>query len=199
MKDSDEVIDRVLTGLRDVSAPVGMEQRVRAAMECRTAERTGWQWRSWSVGMAAVVVLLAAGVVEVKRPRVHNDVVAEAKQTLIVDNPAPIVASESRNTEILRVAQNDLGHRAPRTVDPPAVNDVDMGGIPAPPMPLTEQERLLLQLAHRADATGLTPLNAEARAKQNAAFDAEFQEFFAPPAPTSANTNLTEKEKGETQ
>ena len=112
MKESNETMDRVLAGLRDVSAPVGMEKRVLAAMERRAAERTGWQWRSWSVGLAAALVLLAAGVVELKRPRVRNDVVAEAKQTLIPDNPAPIVASETRNTEILRVAQNDLNGAA---------------------------------------------------------------------------------------
>jgi hypothetical protein len=73
------------------------------------------------------------------------------------------------------------------------------GGFPAPPMPLTEQEKLLLRVAHRSDPTELTPLNAEARARQSAAFDDEFQQFFAPPVIPEDQTNSTDKEKGDTR
>lgn len=197
MKDSHEAIDRVLTGLRDVSAPVGMEQRVLAAMERRTAERTGWQWRTWSVGLAAVVVLLAAGVVSVRPHRSYPEAVAVVAQPPVLPGPAPVAETRQRNTGIRTVAQNDRGHKVFPTRE--TVLQEETTSIPAPPMPLTEQERLLLQLAHRADATELTPLNAEARAKQNAAFDEEFQEFFATSGTASANTNSNEKEKGDTQ
>ena len=197
MMDSNEAIDRVLTGLRDVSAPAGMEQRVHAAMEHRAAQETGRHWRSWSLGLAAAVVLLAVGVISIRPRGSHTEAVASVAQPLVLPNPEPASEARARNTEILRVAQNEHGHRTSAKRE--TVQQEATTSIPAPPMPLTEQERLLLQLAHRTDATELTPLNAEARAKQNAAFDAEFQEFFAPPATAPANTNSDEKEKGETQ
>ena len=75
------------------------------------------------------------------------------------------------------------------------------GGIPAPPMPLTEQEKLLLHLAHRSDPQELTPLIAEVRAQQEAEFDEEFQEFFAPPAPAAEEkqTDPTNDDRGESR
>ena len=71
-------------------------------------------------------------------------------------------------------------------------------------MPLTDEEKLLLRVAHGRDPQELTPLNAEARARQEAEFDAEFLEFFAVPEfvadekqadPTEEAT--TENDKGE--
>ena len=197
MKDSHEAINRVLSGLRDVSAPIGMEQRVQAAMERRATERTGWQWRSWSIRLSAALVLLAVAVVSVQSHRSHTEAIAAVTQPPVLPRPAPAAETRQRNIGIVRVAQNDLGRKMVVTGE--TVQAEDTTSIPAPPMPLTEQEKLLLKLAHRTDATELTPLNAEARAKQNAAFDAEFQEFFAPSGTESAKTNASEKEKGATQ
>jgi len=199
MKNSQDAMDRVLTGLRDVSAPEGMEQRLRAAMESRAAAKAGWQWRSWSIGLAAAVVLVAAVVVSLRPHKVPTQAVEAVERPLALPTFAAALPTQKRNTEILRVAQNDLGRGVHGDIAPPSVQAMDTGGIPAPPMPLTEQERLLLRLAHRTDATELTPLNAEARARQNAEFDAEFQEFFAPPVVAEIDTNSTEPEKGETR
>ena len=199
MKDSQQAIDKVLAGLRDVSAPGGMEQRVLAAMEERAAAQVGWQWRSWSFGLAAAMVLVTAAVVLARPHGAKVDVVAVVKPAL----PMAGVVSEKqkRNTVVLRSAQNDVKYRrasAAAPVQVAAENPVATGGIPAPPMPLTEQEKLLLRLAHRNDATELTPLIADARAKQHEAFDAEFQEFFAPVA-AAIDTNSNEKDKGDTR
>lgn len=217
MKDSDEAIDRVLTGLRDVSAPAGMEQRVLAAMERQASAGAGSQWRTWSIGLAAAVVLVAAVAVSLRPHKVPNQAVVAVTQPLAAPVSSTVVQLPKRNTEIqpvikvangshatteaaaLRFAKNDLNRSVQRAATPQPVQVADTGGIPAPPMPLTEQERMLLRLAHRTDAAELTPLNAEARARQNAEFDAEFQEFFAPPATIANEMNSTEKEKGETR
>ena len=196
MKDSQEAIDRVLTGLRDISAPVGMEGRVLAAMEQRAASGARWQWRRWLVGLAAAVVLIAAVMILRPQHTAKDGILPTVTQPLI----ATVAKNQGRNTEILRPAQNGLvRYRQAKPVRLESKHVAELGGIPAPPMPLTEQERLLLQLAHRADATELTPLNAEARTRRDAEFDAEFQEFFTPPITTANDTNSNEKEKGATQ
>lgn len=199
MKNSNEAIDRVLTGLRDICAPDRMDQRVLAAMERRAAERSGWQWRSWPVGLAAATVVVAAMVFSLRPHKIGVETVAAGKPALSLRIPGPVVDTQRRNTGVLHVAQNGLNRRVLIVATSPPVKTMDTVGIPAPPMPLTQQERLLLRLAHRADATELAPLNAEVRARQGAEFDAEFQEFFAPPVTAVNDTNSTEKEKGATQ
>jgi hypothetical protein len=43
---------------------------------------------------------------------------------------------------------------------------------------LTEQEKLLLRLAHRNDAQDINLLNPDAQAQQSAKATQQFQEFF---------------------
>jgi len=201
MKNSDESIDRVMAGLRDVEAPEGMERRVLAAIEERAAARSGYSWRTWSFGLAAVVVLVAAVVVSVApRQRKHSNFAA-VKLPTVVTVPAPVALVQRRNTRVLRFAQNDVNSYGVQREETRAEEPVTSGGIPAPPMPLTEQEKLLLHLAHRSDPQELTPLIAEVRARKDAEFDEEFQEFFAPPAPVTEEkqTDPTMNEKGESR
>jgi hypothetical protein len=49
---------------------------------------------------------------------------------------------------------------------------------PAPPMPLTEQERLLLRVVHKGDPEELAMLNPVVRAARDAADKAEVEKFF---------------------
>jgi hypothetical protein len=51
---------------------------------------------------------------------------------------------------------------------------------PAPPMPLTEQERLLLRIAHRGDPVELAMLDPMRRAARDVEEQTEFQRFFKP-------------------
>ena len=54
---------------------------------------------------------------------------------------------------------------------------------PPPPLPLTEQEKLLRRIALTRDPDQLALLNPEIRARNQAADEAEFQTFFKPPPP----------------
>jgi len=112
MKNSDEAIERVLGGLRDVEAPAGMERRVLAAMEERAAARSGFAWRGWAFGLAAVVVVVAGVMVSMGHPPVKQPVVAVVRTPAVVAAHvvvAPAVPKvQRRNTGILHVAQNDL-------------------------------------------------------------------------------------------
>ena len=69
--------------------------------------------------------------------------------------------------------------RRPRTQDLPAVGQTQEASFPAPPLPLTEQERLLLRLAHRGDPENMAILNPKVREAQTAKATEQFQQFFA--------------------
>jgi hypothetical protein len=61
-----------------------------------------------------------------------------------------------------------------------AVEEMLAASHPAPPMPLTEQERLLLRIAHRGDPVELAMLDPMRRAARDVEEQTEFQRFFKP-------------------
>jgi hypothetical protein len=61
-----------------------------------------------------------------------------------------------------------------------AVDEMLAASRPAPPMPLTEQERLLLRIAHRGDPVELAMLDPMRRAARDVEEQTEFQRFFKP-------------------
>jgi len=65
--------------------------------------------------------------------------------------------------------------------DSVALEDLHAPSRPAPPMPLTEQERLLLRLVHKDDPVELAMLDSKVRALQDLEDRAEFQRFFRQP------------------
>ncbi len=62
--------------------------------------------------------------------------------------------------------------------DSVAMEEMRAASHPAPPMPLTEQERLLLRIAHRGDPVELAMLDPMTRAARDVEEGAEFQRFF---------------------
>jgi hypothetical protein len=54
----------------------------------------------------------------------------------------------------------------------------ELASYPAPPLPLTEQERLLLRLAHRGDVQSDAMLNPDLQAAASAEAAKQFQQFF---------------------
>jgi hypothetical protein len=61
-----------------------------------------------------------------------------------------------------------------------ALSKVRSDSFPAPPMPLTEQERLLLRIAHKADPVELAMLDPMQRAARDAEENADVKKFFEP-------------------
>jgi hypothetical protein len=61
-----------------------------------------------------------------------------------------------------------------------AVEEMLAASHPAPPMPLTEQERLLLRIAHKGDPVELAMLDPLRRAARDVEEQTEFQRFFKP-------------------
>ena len=78
--------------------------------------------------------------------------------------------------------------------DSAALDDMHAASRPAPPLPLTEQERLLLRLVHKDAPVELAMLDSKMRALQDSEEKTEFQRFFAQPAkPLPAEQPVTEQ------
>jgi hypothetical protein len=196
MKDADGTIERLLAGLRDAEPPGGMERRILEAldgMEVREAVASASLWRlpfrpAIAMLLVCTVILMAAFTVE-QRKHVPGQQFVPLKPTEGL-NGAPNIFSSLRVGQKPQHAPADQRVRSNGATlrqlppvkhphDAPAEGETKTASFPAPPLPLTEQERLLLHLAHRGDADNMVILNPDVRAAQTAKATEQFQRFFA--------------------
>jgi hypothetical protein len=208
MKHSDEAIEKVLAGLRYVDAPVGMERRIQDGLEERAARRAeagrrwyGPVWRGVPVAyMACGVAVVGLAVVMLMVPAVrrfgHGGVQSQMGVAPVKLMPAMRSTIANRDTEtvlhasdvrfvkrpdaaesgLVRASVSDGGSE-----DDVALSETRAASFPAPPMPLTDQEKLLLRLAHKNDPVELATFDPKLRELQDAEDQAEFQRFFSGP------------------
>jgi hypothetical protein len=219
MKNSEEAMEKVLAGLRDAEAPVGMERRILDGLlgleERGVRSRLGWRellpiWlvapgRPVAVGSLVCGVALA-GVIAValaipairrlghapvqagRSPRASgslglgaSDVAAKSARSASseygVRSPAAMKAEGKMNAGSAE-ALVDSDAVALLGSDAGALEDMHAASRPAPPMPLTEQEKLLLRFVHKDAPVELAMLGPKARALQELEDKAEFQRFF---------------------
>jgi hypothetical protein len=178
MKDADGTIERLLAGLRDAEPPGGMERRILEALDGRGAHEvaaSAFLWRpAMALSLTCAVILIAALMI----PR-HRHAPADLSRSTNADVrkvtrpefvPQKTLPGPQRTTSRALV-------RHPRDV--PAAAEVQASSFPAPPLPLTEQEILLLRLAHRGDPENMAILNPKVREAQTAKATEQFQQFFA--------------------
>jgi hypothetical protein len=186
MKDAEETIERLLRGLRDAEPPAGIERRILRAldgMETGQASGAASPWRRpivpWWLRPAMALSLTCAAMLIV------------AITNYQYRHAAPVVRSPSPGSDVRQAAVAQKLTIVARRLDArvavrrPHAHHVSAGGesqqasFPAPPLPLTEQERLLLRLAHRGDRENMALLNPDVRAEQTAKDTEQFQHFFA--------------------
>jgi len=199
MKNPDDAIEKVLAGLRNAEAAPGMEERLLRAVQGQVAahSQANWgRWRpvwlklpahaaSWSLacGLLAVVAILqwhpgirqrAAMPAGLKRasPSVTPFAPLTAGIAKVEQPPSSEPRPRSSTKRDVRSAVPSYRH------DAPAMREMQSASFPAPPMPLTEQEKLLLRMAHKGDPVELATLIPELRDKQIAEGKAQFQSFF---------------------
>ncbi len=222
MKNSEEAIEKVLAGLRDAEAPAGMERRILSALEDQESmgTRLGWRWLRpvWLVmpagattrvlvcgaALAAVVIVFAIPAIRhAGDATVHpRKEVAPAKllpaTPSVVDAPL-VAATPSHEGRVgLRVGTPVRETRSVLTVDSEdsvALNEMQAASFPAPPMPLTEQERLLLRIAHKNDPVEVAMLDPNQRNLEERKERAEYQSFFARPVIEQPTTGQTAPEQ----
>jgi hypothetical protein len=79
-----------------------------------------------------------------------------------------------------------------RDSDSVARNEMHEASYPPPPMPLTEQEKLLLRIAHRGDPVELAMLDPAVRAARDAEEKAGVTKFFEPATTEKSTTKGNE-------
>ncbi len=175
MRDVDETIQILMAGFRDEEPPAGMQSRIFEALELHATVSPGslvsWRLRP-SVAMAfvCVAVLMVTLAIRIYRP-VHRS----ANVTSQVTHGNARQGARPETTTVK--ASAGLRRKAPRgSATPP--RETKLAGYPAPPLPLTEQERLLLRLAHRHDVQSVAILNPDLQAAQSAEAAKQFQQFF---------------------
>jgi hypothetical protein len=196
MRDADGTIERLLAGLRDAEPPGGMERRILEALDGMGAREAATSTSLWhrplrpaiAMLVACTVILMVAFTVQ-QRKHVPGQQFVPLKPTEGLNGAPNIVSSRRRGPKPQdtpgdqRVRSNGAAARQLPPVkhpqDAPAVGETQTASFPAPPLPLTEQERLLLRLAHRGDADNMAILNRDLRAAQTAKATEQFQQFFA--------------------
>ncbi len=207
MKNSGDAIERVLAGLRDVEVPAGLERRILDGLERRTSRPTdaGWRWfgpvwrgvpaRYTACGVVAAGVVVFALTLPIVRRIEDGSVQSKMGVTPTVSVPAhsvvavkeaEIVSHETGvrtvKTDVARANLERAGDSVGDSEGSVAESEMRAMSFPAPPMPLTEEERLLLRLAHKNDLVELAMLDPKLRELRDAEEEAEFQRFFARPA-----------------
>lgn len=225
--DSEARIERVLGGLRVAQAPEGMESRVLRRLAERAAVGVAAPWLrrlsgpvlGWGLGVAGVIALalVVAGVhrpvkqvlhrgAEVRRavaptvPGVGGDAIGLTPHTVSVPRGVAAGLGSRPMEKIASAAESATELSRADGSDAVAMSEVMAPSLAAPPMPLTDQERLMLDILHRGDPVQMAMLNPDERAARDAVERAEVQSFFVKPSPTvleQRTLEQTETNKGE--
>jgi hypothetical protein len=209
MKSSEEAIDKVLAGLRDAEAPDGMERRILERLDERVSMRSGagWLWlrpiwlmmpgRPLIVGSLACGVALAAifaivvAVPAIRRlghapsqsptqSKVNSGAavaVVPATSAVIAARPQVPLSGSSTHSMRKTKVRSVVGVRDSDAV---ALGETRDPSFPAPPLPLTDQERLLLRIVHKRDPVEMAELNPAVRAARDEEDKRAVQRFFEP-------------------
>jgi hypothetical protein len=182
MKDADGTIERLLAGLRDAEPPGGMGGRILEALDGREAREVAASVSLWRRPLRpAIAMLSACTVILVVAIAVHQNGHTPANPShstrANVRQASRAEVSPQKTPTVPRRLASRVSVRHPHGV--PAAEETEAASFPAPPLPLTEQERLLLRLAHRGDANNMAVLNPDVRAAETAKATEQFQHFFA--------------------
>lgn len=185
MKDADRTIERLLAGLRDAEPSAGIERRILEAMGAREAASAPLWRRLSSMPLPAVATSLAsamaiAGALIIAiAVRQHWSAPADTRShanTAAMRRTAQPEAVTRKAPIAPRRPASRVSLKHPGSV--PAVPETQVASFPAPPLPLTEQEKLLLRLAHRRNPEDTAILNPAVQAAQSAKATEQFQQFF---------------------
>jgi hypothetical protein len=189
----DDSIDRVLNALRDATPPSGMDRRILNVLEARSADnalsyrdKSRFVLPRWTTVATAAALFVAAIFVFATRHHKQPDTlsIASPVHQSIPTAPAPSAVA----AQPIQVHHDSMPvHAKPiRTqIEIPSqpaqdVNDAQLSH-PAPPIPPTEQERLLLRYARRGNTNDLAQITNEKREARDEKDAADFQAFFTPP------------------
>ena len=98
-------------------------------------------------------------------------------------NPSQLAAEQGTPLLTAQTAQPRLKTQTPAQAEAQALDDLHAPSQPAPPLPLTAQERAILHLLHRDGTVELAQLDPALQTELFELQQASFQQFFDPPPP----------------
>jgi hypothetical protein len=184
MKDAEPTIERLLAGLRDAEPKPGVERRILDAMQARKTVASIPFWKrlrpqtfpAFAIRLASALAITGALVAIALHQRWRVTADSTHSPTLAVRQESPVEAITQNAPVPGRRPASRVRSKHSRTMTPKP--DLRAASFPAPPLPLTEQEKLLLRLAHRRNPEDTALLNSAAQAAQSAKANDEFQQFF---------------------
>jgi cell division protein FtsN len=198
MKNSEEAIEKVFAGLRDVDTPAGLERRIVETIQDRAFARSRWNWRrlivrtplvvagSGACGVALIGIfafILATSAVHRREHVPTSSKRNAAPLAVLPPSPSEAVAEsapllEPRPTARLKEKVNLRRAGFIRDDGSAALREMRAPSRPEPPMPLTEQEKLLVRFVQTRRPEELAAINPVKWAARDAAEEAEFEKFF---------------------
>jgi hypothetical protein len=207
MKQTDEDIDRLLNALRDTEPPDGMQHRILQHTRHHAPQPSSWrtlltprlQAHPWAIALSCAAILASTIYWTALRPHPTPHELATSKPIA-----APIASRElgapsapaaepsataSSSPKVGNRDSNPPSITAPRKnkkpTSPNLANDhsnsldqLAAQNHPAPELPLTDQEKLLLHLVHTYDPVEVAALNHPPMASHDAEEKEEVQKFF---------------------
>jgi hypothetical protein len=175
MNDPDRTIENLLAGLRDAEPPPGMHHRILDAMVARRATTHNPR----RLLHPAIAMSLACALAITIWVQHHRHLPANlTSYATNVDAPR----TKPPQTVANRTPREPRRATSRALLRPTHAGEVsyvkESPGFPAPPLPLTEQEKQLLRLVHHNDAHDMTLLNRDVQAQQSAKATQQFQQFF---------------------
>ena len=209
--DPDHTIDRALSALRDAQPRSGLNGRILTALDHRATAQQTTRFRIsahialWAATSAALIAIASLAILHHHATPAN---LARAPQSNLTSNTTdtaqlhlPAIARQRISTapalSIGRHPERSVAQRrtpvstdaaTPNTdgitpTDAQALADLHAPSHPAPPLPLTPQERLFLHILRYGNVTELAELDPMVRAKQDADETAAFKAFFPDPPP----------------
>ena len=195
---NDLEIDRILAALRSADPSPGMQRRILHTLETHPATPPPRRWLIPVLTGAAAAGLLTFALLP-PHPR-------PASTSTVATQNVPPTAVITTHASATHPAQTVSLRPRPTSVPVVTEQPASEPNHPAAPMPLTDQERLLVRLAQRSrpqDVIALSPQVAELQqAHDLAAFDAFFQQILLPafnanPEPSTDQTPTPNPDSGD--
>jgi hypothetical protein len=193
---NDNQIDRVLNALRDTTPPTGMDRRILNILEAHSSQagvipRLGSVIPSepkasrgtpaliqWTAATVAVLVIAAIFTFTSHR---HNNQPTTATITHTTSVPAQPITTITHNAPQRTTTPTHIKPTQSQPVETTQPTEDAQLSHPAPPIPITNQERILLRYTRRGHTEDLAQISNEHNAVKEQKDAADFQAFFTPP------------------
>ena len=193
-------IDRVLNALRDTAPPKGMDRRILNILEAHssltgvipsgaTKSRSrgipafstarAATFLRWTAG-TVLAALTVAALIMFNTRRQTSPTLVTTPRTPTLAPQTPSAAATTQPIPTIHRAIAPANPLPPQHLETAELVEDGQVSHPAPPIPLTDQDRILLRYARRARTEDLAQISNDRKAAKDQQEAADFQAFFEP-------------------